>query len=100
MIAKSSRIQWPDDKRFAFTIFDDTDAATLENVGEIYALLTDLGLRTTKTCWPLRGDEGAGKNAGQTCDDEDYRRWLLCLQTKGFEMAWHGATWRSSRREE
>jgi hypothetical protein len=100
MAANTPRLQWPDGKRFAFTVFDDTDAATLENVGEVYTMLTDLGFRTTKSCWPLRGLDGAGKNAGQTCADDDYRSWLMRLQAKGFEMAWHGATWQSSPREE
>lgn len=93
-------VQWPGGKRFAFTIFDDTDSATIANVGEIYALLSDLGLRTTKTCWPLRGDVSKGKNAGHTCEDDDYRCWLQGLQAKGFEIGWHGATWHSSSREE
>ena len=93
------RVQWPDGKRFAFTVFDDTDLATVENVGEVYALLNDLGFRTTKTCWPLRGDASKGKHAGQTCQDDDYRCWLQGLQAKGFEIGWHGATWHSSPRE-
>ena len=88
-------------KRFAFTVYDDTDAATLENVGEVYALcLRDPWLAlSTETCWPLRGNMSFGKNAnGQTCQDVDYRDWLLGLQAKGFEMAWHGASWQSSLR--
>ena len=32
-------LQWPDGKDFAFTVFDDTDYATLENVKEIYSFL-------------------------------------------------------------
>ena len=87
MAANTPRVKWPDGKRFAFTVFDDTDAATLDNVGEIYAMLTDLGFRTTKSCWPLRGHEGVGKNAGQTCADDDYRSWLLGLQSKGSKWA-------------
>ena len=94
------RVQWPDGKRFAFTVFDDTDSATLENVREVYALLSDLGFRTTKTCWPLRGDVSAAMSAGQTCEDEDYRCWLLGLQAQGFEIGWHGASCRSSLRED
>lgn len=34
-----ARIDWPDGKAFAFTIFDDTDFPTLDNVGPVYALL-------------------------------------------------------------
>jgi hypothetical protein len=92
--------QWPDGKRFAFTVFDDTDNATLANVGEVYALLSDLGFRTTKSCWPLRGDPSQGKCAGQTCQDDDYRSWLQGIRSKGFEIGWHGATWHSSLRED
>ena len=47
------RVEWPEGKRFAFTVFDDTDSARLENVRELYAFLTDVGLRTTKTAWAL-----------------------------------------------
>jgi hypothetical protein len=79
-------------------VYDDTDRATLENVSEAYSLLTDLGFRTTKTCWPLRGKSGAGKGPGQTCEDDDYCQWLLSLQAKGYEIGWHGATWHSSLR--
>ncbi len=100
MSSPAPHIQWPGGKRFAFTVFDDTDAATLQNVGEVYAMLADLGFRTTKSCWPLSGDVQAGKNAGQTCADKDYREWLLKLQAKGFEIAWHGTTWQSSIRDE
>ena len=35
---------WPDGKRFAFTIFDDTDRSTLDNAPAVYALLRDLGI--------------------------------------------------------
>jgi hypothetical protein len=87
---------WPDGKRFAFTVCDDTDSGTVENVGRVYALLEDLGLRTTRACWPLRGDPNIGEYPGQTLDDPDYRRWLLDLQSKGFEIGWHGATWHGS----
>ncbi len=41
------------------------------------------------------GDPGRGRNPGQTCDDPDYRRWLLDLHAAGFEIGWHGATWHS-----
>lgn len=94
------RPQWPDGKRFAFTVYDETDSASLENVRGVYALLTDLGFRTTKTIWPLRGNLSLGVRAGQTCEDDAYRDWLLGLQAKGFEIAWHGATWHSSTREQ
>ena len=54
------KITWPDGKAFAFTIFDDTDFATVEKVGPVYSLLADCGLRTTKSCWVVRGDPEEG----------------------------------------
>jgi hypothetical protein len=91
---------WPDGKRFAFTVFDDTDCATLANVSRVYSFLADCGFRSTKSCWPLRGDPNRGECAGQTCEDPDYLQWHLDLQAKGFEIGWHGATWHGVRREQ
>jgi hypothetical protein len=94
-----SGITWPEGKSFAFTIFDDTDSATVDNVRGVYDLLGDLDFRTTKSCWVLRGDAAKGKHAGQTCEDPQYAAWLRELQTRGFEIAWHGATWHGTPRE-
>ncbi|MEN6457547.1 MAG: hypothetical protein ABFC63_01340 [Thermoguttaceae bacterium] len=92
-------IEWPDGKQFAFTIFDDTDSSTLQNVGSVYAFLADQGFRTTKSCWAFRGDPTKGTNVGETLDDMPYRRWLQDLHAKGFEIGWHGATWHASARQ-
>lgn len=93
------RIPWPDGKRFAFTVCDDTDLATLENIGPVYSFLSDCGFRTTKSCWSIQGDPCRGTYMGQTCDDRDYLQWLLDLQCRGFEIAWHGPTWHGTPRE-
>ena len=92
-------MHWPEGKRFAFTVFDDTDEATLENVAPVYAFLRDLGLRTTKSVWPIAG-QGKAMLGGSTCEDDDYRRWLLQLQDEGFEIALHNATYHDSPRQE
>ena len=92
-------VQWPDGKRFAFTVFDDTDGATLNNVGEVYALLRDLGLRTTKSIWPLPGDDPS-RTSASTCSDAEYRNWVRNLQREGFEIGWHNATFHGSSRED
>lgn len=89
---------WPGDRRFVFTIFDDTDYATLDNVGEVYRFLADLGFRTTKSVWPLRGTQ-PGNCPGQTCEDPEYLNWLLKLRDQGFEIGYHMATWHTSERE-
>jgi hypothetical protein len=44
-------VKWPNGKSFAFTIVDDTDEATVNNVKPIYDLLYELGFKTTKTVW-------------------------------------------------
>jgi hypothetical protein len=89
---------WPDGKAFAFTVFDDNDCATFSNNRVVYDFLHRLGLRTTKSVWVRDGD-GPPKIAGITCADRDYLAWLKELQQKGFEIAWHHATWETSRRE-
>ncbi len=92
-------ITWPEGKRFAFTVFDDTDSATLRNVGPVYAFLRDLGFRTTKSIWPIAGDQEPVLG-GSTCEDDDYREWLLQLKAEGFEIALHNATYHDSTRNE
>jgi hypothetical protein len=92
------RIEWPDGKDFAFTVFDDTDLASHENVGPVYALLGELGMRTTKSVWPVKGD-GTPRIGGLTCEDPAYRDWTLELQAGGFEIGYHGATYVTAPRE-
>jgi hypothetical protein len=97
--SKHPRVEWPAGKTFAFTIFDDPDGQPTEVGRCAYDHLTDLGLRTTKAVWPIRGS-GAPSDLGQTCQDEDYLRWTLELQKGGFEIAFHNATFHSSDRQE
>jgi len=89
----TSAISWPEGKRFAFTVFDDTDGATLERLRPVYGFLAECGLRTTKSCWPVAGDPDRGSHPGATCEDPEYRAWVQDLQQQGFEIGWHGATW-------
>lgn len=94
-----SPIVWPDGKRFAFAIFDDTDGATLENVGPVYSLLAECGIRSTKSVWPSRSTRRP-VNGGSTCEDADYRDWLLGLQRDGVEIGYHLDTAHTSYRSE
>ena len=95
----TERVQWPDSRTFAFTIFDDTDGATLQNVPNVYALLKDLGFRTTKSVWPSEG-RNTPLHGGQTCGDGAYAEWLHGLQRDGFEIGFHMNTYHTSRRED
>lgn len=93
----TDKITWPDHKQFAFSIFDDTDYATVENVRPVYSFLADLGITTTKSVWPAEGDDRP-RCGGATCKDVAYLEWLRSLQKLGFEIAFHGATFHSSVR--
>lgn len=77
---------WPNEKEFAFTIFDDTDNGTIENTKPVYDLLKELNLRTTKSVWVL---PGRGRFKGQTLSDPVYLEWIKGLQEQGFEIALH-----------
>jgi hypothetical protein len=78
--------KFPGNKRFAFTVFDDTDFSTVENVGPVYRFLSELGMRTTKSVWVLPKMPGA-EIGGGTLYDRDYLRWVQKLD--GFEIALH-----------
>lgn len=93
------RIVWPDGKRFAFTVFDDPDAQTLETGRRVYEFLAESGFRTTKGIWPVRGPREPS-DCGGTCAEPDYLRWCQELQQQGFEIGYHNATLHTSFREE
>lgn len=93
------KIEWPAGKEFVFTIFDDPDFDTVENVAVIYSFLSDLGMRTTKAVWPIRGQD-IPKIGGLTCEDPNYLQSILHLKNTGFEIALHNVTYHSSIRQE
>ena len=91
-------IKWPQGKKFAFTIIDDTDLSTRSNTEPVYDFLAENGLRTTKTVWPLHA-VGKGNCGGDTLEDPEYRDWILDLKARDFEIALHGVSDTSSTRE-
>ena len=97
--AAAPKLSWPGGHKFAFTVFDDTDWATVERVRPVYDLLADLGMRTTKSVWVLRG-EGAAENEGETCEDARYLDWVLRLRERGFEIGLHNVAPTTSARDE
>src|SRR5437868_9781662 len=86
---KFSMNNFPDNKKFAFSIFDDTDLSTVEKIEPIYRLLTELGMRTTKSVWPL-ASVPEGKYGGCSLQDSAYLDFILRLRDAGFEIALHG----------
>ncbi len=92
------KIKWPDGRTFAFTIVDDTDGATLENIKPVYDYLAQKGLLTTKTCWAFPPKDKIYK--GSSLEDREYTEYLKELSEKGFEMAFHNAGSGGHNREE
>lgn len=85
-IVMTRKVSWPDEKKFAFTIVDDTDRSTVTNVKPLYDFLTDLGMTTTKTVWvyPSRNQFDGG-----VLNDPDYLEFVRQLESQGFEIALH-----------
>src|SRR5213594_450362 len=93
-------MQFPDQRRFAFTILDDTDDSTLENVAPVYETLRKYGFRTTKTIWPMDCPEGSRHYyAADSLQRPEYLEFVRGRAQDGFEIALHGATMESSERE-
>jgi len=94
------RTDFPNGARFAFSILDDTDDSTRENVAPVYDTLRECGFRTTKTAWPLDSPEGSRLFfAADTLQNTSYLEFVHELVDDGFELAFHGATMESSPRE-
>ena len=97
MLNGTPKIVWPEGKRFAFTIIDDTDRSNVENIGPVYNFLYENGFITTKTVWPL-SPQGSPIGGGDSLEDQGYRDLILYLKAKGFEIALHGVSDESSTR--
>ena len=78
------KIIWPNNKKFAFTIFDDTDRSNLEDSRLIYNCLDDLGFKTTRSVW-INKSNYKNDTEGVTCDNKYYLEWLLKIKEKGLD---------------
>jgi hypothetical protein len=88
----TARIEWPNGKRFAFSIFDDTDLSVPGNFESVYDLLASQGMRITKSVWPATGGDLQQRSEhGSTCDDDQYLATVLRLQQAGFEIGYHNS---------
>ena len=75
------KIVWPNNKKFAFTIFDDTDRSNLKDSRLIYNCLDNLGFKTTRSVWINKSNTQNGAE-GITCDDKFYIEWLLEIKKR------------------
>ena len=92
------RPTFPGGKRFAFSVFDDTDVATLDSIRPLYDLLHELGIRTTKSVWAKDYAGESDYRGSHTLENEAYADYTRELQRRGFEIGFHGATMESARR--
>ena len=81
-------IKLPGNKKFIFTIIDDTDDSFCPGINEVYDVLYENGLKTTKTLWvyPVRDTD---RSKGECLQDKEYRKFVLNLKNKGFELGLH-----------
>ena len=93
-----NEVKWPGGKDFAFSVFDDTDLETVDNVGGVYSFLKESGFLTTKSVWPLSGEDEP-RIGGDTCENAHYLDWVKGLQADGFEIALHNVTYHTSSRQ-
>lgn len=83
---------------FRFTIIDDTDDATLENIKPIYDFLTEKEIFITKTVWvyPPRDEH----SKGDSLQRKEYADYIKKLSERGFEIALHNVGSGNYNREE
>ena len=77
---------WPEGYRFAFSIFDDTDNASITNCKPVYDYLIEKGVITTKSVWvyPSRGTY-----SGSSLSDAHYLDWIRNIKNSGVEIGLH-----------
>jgi len=90
-------LKWPLNKDFAFTIIDDTDNSTIQNIKPIYDFLHSKGILTTKTVWVF---EPKDKFTGQCLKHKEYLAFIKDLINKGFEIQIHNVGSGDFTREE
>lgn len=84
--------------KFWFSIVDDTDDATLENIKPVYDFLYSQGILITKTVWvyPPRDKP----SSGDSLQRPEYLEFIRDLHRKGFEIALHNVGSGDYTREE
>lgn len=73
--------------KFNFTIVDDTDDATLENIKPIYDFLTQKNIFITKTVWVYPPRDKHSKGDSLQCPK--YTDYIKELHQRGFEIGLH-----------
>jgi hypothetical protein len=92
------KITFPNGKRCAFSVFDDTDVATLASIRPLYDYLSKLGIHTTKSVWSVPYDGASDYRGSDTLENSRYADYMVELKRRGFEIAFHGAGMESMQR--
>jgi hypothetical protein len=91
---------FPEGKDFIFSIFDDTDVATLDYIRPIYDELSRLDINTTKSVWPLSYSGKCDNSGSHTLEHQKYAEYIVHLKERGFEIGLHGASMVSCQRND
>jgi len=83
---------------FYFSIVDDTDDATLENIKPVYDFLYEKGVFITKTIWVYPPRDRP--SSGDCLQRPEYVEFIKDLHSKGFEIALHNVGSGDYTREE
>lgn len=73
--------------KFYFSIIDDTDDATLENIKPVYDFLYEQGIKITKTVWVYPPFDEPSK--GDCLQRSDYADYIKELHDRGYEIGLH-----------
>ena len=73
--------------KFYFSIIDDTDDATLENIRPVYDFLYEQGIKISKTVWVYPAlDE---QSSGDCLQRDEYADYIKVLHERGYEIGLH-----------
>ena len=73
--------------KFYFSIIDDTDDATLENIRPVYDFLYEQGIKISKTVWVYPAlDE---PSSGDCLQRDEYADYIKVLHERGYEIGLH-----------
>ena len=99
-LAGKTKLLFPGGTRFAFSVFDDTDVATLDYIKPLYEYLYELGMFTTKSVWCLDYQRESYYQGTDTLESPEYSDYIKILKERGFEIGYHGATMESATRSD
>jgi len=83
-----TKLKFPDNKKFAFTIIDDTDDAFLENIEPVYNILINNNIKITKTVW-VYPPRDVDNSKGDCLQRKEYAKFVKKLHKTGFEIGLH-----------